>query len=643
MTVWFKCALILSLAGCGCLVAAQVPAAGQWVAVELGNGDAAVSMWAYPVYLMGLEDDLPFAPGVINGSGAVINDMGFEGTMGGGEEYDLVAMTVWHPMTAIAYLFTYQIGRVTPCGVLWYDPDRENVIFSGGIAINDDGWAVGWADDWVSGQWVMTPVLWDGDTFHQLMEMEVVSNYPVHGAASAISPSGVVGGFIRSEVKRNQGFRMMHPLSPTVEWFAQPAPDDNLQWVRVRGINDQGMAAGTFMYVDDTGQSSWRVPVVWGEDKLVAANFRDADLNVQGEALAINAAGNVAGYGLHRDAPHESGGFRFHPATRQLEWISSGVAGVSGTYPTSLNDFDQVAGFRVIETPDPDEPLNQAFFWDGGEPDTLGSMWHDHSWAYRIDNNGRIFGFVSESPIWVDRVVYWQKEHAGDGNGDGVADNTQAHVVSFDCATGVPVTLAADPGLQLSEIGAMMRLSESFFMEFPVLRYDTPTGFIQFRLDGLAPGAETDVQLLIGQDVPFGELLVYANNAPSLMEHGDLFQVTDAVAERVAGRWRLRIPVVDGGPADIDGEANGTVLFRGGAVGLAADKVRMLLAERDFVLLPLRHRDSEADLDGDGKVTVKDLVYAANKYGSWAFGKAHVPDYSWDPSGKRSAPPNVGK
>ncbi len=41
MTVWFKCALILSLAGCGCLVAAQVPAAGQWVAVELGNGDAA--------------------------------------------------------------------------------------------------------------------------------------------------------------------------------------------------------------------------------------------------------------------------------------------------------------------------------------------------------------------------------------------------------------------------------------------------------------------------------------------------------------------------------------------------------------------------------------------------------------------------
>ncbi len=75
---------------------------------------------------MGLEDDLPFAPGVINGSGAVINDMGFEGTMGGGED-DLVAMTVWHPMTPpIAYLFTYQIGRVTPCGATcWYGPDQE--------------------------------------------------------------------------------------------------------------------------------------------------------------------------------------------------------------------------------------------------------------------------------------------------------------------------------------------------------------------------------------------------------------------------------------------------------------------------------------------------------------------------------------
>ncbi len=138
---------------------------------------------------------------------------------------------------------------------------------------------------------------------------------------------------------------------------------------------------------------------------------------------------------------------------------------------------------------------------------------------------------------------------SGDGNGDGVADSTQANVSSLPLATGNGFfTLEGRSGVAFETVRAV-NVPEGID---PAL--DLPYAGVSFNATGLNPGATEEFVLNVPENADINALL----------KRNRITGVLQNVAVRVdslpGGVTALRFRIEDGGPFDLDGQANGVIV-----------------------------------------------------------------------------------
>ncbi|SFC27888.1 choice-of-anchor U domain-containing protein [Massilia yuzhufengensis] len=146
----------------------------------------------------------------------------------------------------------------------------------------------------------------------------------------------------------------------------------------------------------------------------------------------------------------------------------------------------------------------------------------------------------------------------GDGNGDGIADSTQANVASLATVGSVAAdkrfaTIAVADGLTLvgvSNSAAPAGLPRNAKM---------PLGQFDFEVRGLAVGATVDIDMYVDKTLS-------ANGYYKQTASG---WVNLATVSTVGGKTKLSFSLTDGGAYDADGIANGVIVDPGGAAVIA--------------------------------------------------------------------------
>lgn len=137
----------------------------------------------------------------------------------------------------------------------------------------------------------------------------------------------------------------------------------------------------------------------------------------------------------------------------------------------------------------------------------------------------------------------------GDGNGDGVADQDQNNVSSFPNAFGTGyVTLVSASGRSLSTI-QVNRLPD----DFP-RRAQGPGGSIAFVLNNVPVGGSETLKIYLPYDPAINFL--YKKNRVT----GRWDNVATSIGQVGTSKTVLSFRLVDGGPYDADGVANGVIV-----------------------------------------------------------------------------------
>ena len=141
----------------------------------------------------------------------------------------------------------------------------------------------------------------------------------------------------------------------------------------------------------------------------------------------------------------------------------------------------------------------------------------------------------------------------GDGNDDGIPDAEQPNVASLPAAVGQEpyVTLAAPEGTSLREVAT---IDPASLPEPPPEALSLPAGLLSFTVDGVAPGATIEIEVLVDGGVTGADRYFKFHD-------GAWLDFTDHAAFNGDS---ILLAMTDGGLGDDDGEANGRIVDPGG-------------------------------------------------------------------------------
>jgi hypothetical protein len=144
-----------------------------------------------------------------------------------------------------------------------------------------------------------------------------------------------------------------------------------------------------------------------------------------------------------------------------------------------------------------------------------------------------------------------------DGNGDGIPDALQPHVAAVDdAAGGRRVTLVSPPGTRLAGVTAATAASAPSGVELPL-------GLFGFRVEGVTPGDDATVTLLLPPGVGLSNYHKFGPTPDDPTPHWYDFAFDGNTGARLeAGRVVLHF--VDGARGDDDLAADGAIVDDGG-------------------------------------------------------------------------------
>jgi len=147
--------------------------------------------------------------------------------------------------------------------------------------------------------------------------------------------------------------------------------------------------------------------------------------------------------------------------------------------------------------------------------------------------------------------------NGGDGNSDGIPDSVQLNVTSIPNAEdGQYLVIQSQPGTFLTNVSAV----DPDSLGPPPPGASFPLGAIKFNVEGIAPGATVEVEILFPGDVLVSNYFKYSDHWYEFFDNG----TTGATV--TPGKVVLKL--VDGGRGDHDLSANG-VIEDPGAIALS--------------------------------------------------------------------------
>ncbi|WP_306392803.1 DUF4214 domain-containing protein [Telluria beijingensis] len=171
-----------------------------------------------------------------------------------------------------------------------------------------------------------------------------------------------------------------------------------------------------------------------------------------------------------------------------------------------------------------------------------------------LDNDGGLNDAETAVPsAWVDGAV----GPTGDGNGDGLADNTQRNVTSLQTAgAGAPyATVAVGDGLVLSAVAASAAPTSGLPRNVKL-----PLGQLEFTIGQVAPGGTVQVSVYV-------DATEKVNSYFKMDNTGKWVNIAKSFST-VGTKTRITFDLVDGGVLDADGTVNGSISDPGGVAML---------------------------------------------------------------------------
>jgi|GEM_PF-1333294 len=197
----------------------------------------------------------------------------------------------------------------------------------------------------------------------------------VYSVARSINAHGQIAGW--SGAEDGSVHAMIWDMAGNVTDLGQA---QGWGWSRAQGINDYGQVAGAF------GDSTLSAFKLTGSSVKILGTRIDPG---NSEAIALNSCGDaivaLSGLGKTPVLWKESG------PNVPLDGLDSDIV-----FAWSINDADQVVGWRQLPSGIPPFPANHAIVWDSiGRATDINPAGMTSSIAYDINNNGRIVGTCS--------------------------------------------------------------------------------------------------------------------------------------------------------------------------------------------------------------------------------------------------------
>lgn len=225
---------------------------------------------------------------------------------------------------------------------------------------------------------------------------------------------------------------------------------------------------------------------------------------------------------------------------------------------------------------------------------------------------------VADSNVEVKGVVETQETDApseGDGNGDGVLDSEQEHVVSVQSHDDDPsVTLVAPEEMRLEDVKTTDNPSPDDAppdVEFPV-------GFFDFRVADVALGGSATVTVHLEPGTQADTYYMFGPTPEDPNPHWYPF-IHDGTTGAKVYSDRIELTFVDGQRGDDDLTVNGVIVDPGGP-GVSK--------------LPWQNSVRPENVDNDGGVTPRDVLILINEINTR--GPRHLPP---TPDGMGVSPP----
>lgn len=150
--------------------------------------------------------------------------------------------------------------------------------------------------------------------------------------------------------------------------------------------------------------------------------------------------------------------------------------------------------------------------------------------------------------------------NSGDGNKDGVLDSQQAHVTTLPTSQNTRhVTLVAPQGTHLTSVRVVANPSPDDTPQ----RATFPTGFLEFMLHGMTPGAEAIVTLLLPPGITIDTYYKFGRTPALAVNHWYEFRFDGRTGVEITAN-AVRLHFVDGQRGDDDLTANGVIMDPGG-------------------------------------------------------------------------------
>ncbi|WOJ92658.1 choice-of-anchor U domain-containing protein [Congregibacter variabilis] len=147
----------------------------------------------------------------------------------------------------------------------------------------------------------------------------------------------------------------------------------------------------------------------------------------------------------------------------------------------------------------------------------------------------------------IDFLVEAGAPGEGDGNNDGTADGEQTSVTSLPTTSGEYITVVSTSGKMISGVSLAAALPAPIPAGF-----SNPYGSIGFTASGVTAGATEEFQVFMPLDASISGALKWNRVSASWEEVG--------AVSASGSRTVVTFSVTDGGPLDLDGAANGTIL-----------------------------------------------------------------------------------
>ncbi len=216
------------------------------------------------------------------------------------------------------------------------------------------------------------------------------------------------------------------------------------------------------------------------------------------------------------------------------------------SYLTTVDVKTDASGHAHYSASVPTDALDDLYLVTATATDP-GNNTSEFSPSFELDSDGD--GQSDQDESFAD--------NNGDGNADGVADRFQPNVASI----GDIVSFVAPAGTQFRDVG---------FAENPS-PFDVPgranftQGLFTWRLEGVAPGGSTTVELLLADFVNFNAYYRYGPTPAQKTPHWDTFAF-DGTTGGQLGPQEITLHLVDGGRGDDDLKPNGVIEEVGGPV-----------------------------------------------------------------------------